>query len=36
MIIKATIAPDRIMAVDSMAWLGFTPKLEAILYPGGP
>ena len=35
MIIKATIAPDRMMAVDSMAWLGFTPKLEAILYPGG-
>jgi len=30
-IVKATISPDRIIPVDSLAWLGFTPRLETLL-----
>ena len=30
-IVKATIPPDRSMPVDSLAWLGFTPRLETLL-----
>jgi multiple sugar transport system ATP-binding protein len=30
-IIKAAIPPDRVISVDSAAWLGFTPKLETLL-----
>ena len=30
-IVKATIPPDRSMPVDSLAWLGFTPRSETLL-----
>ena len=30
-IVKATIPPDRSIPVDSLAWLGFTPRLETLL-----
>jgi ABC-type sugar transport system ATPase subunit len=30
-IVKAAIPPQRMVSIDSVAWLGFTPKLEALL-----
>jgi multiple sugar transport system ATP-binding protein len=30
-IVKATISPERVVSIDGLAWLGFTPKLEALL-----
>jgi ABC-type sugar transport system ATPase subunit len=33
-IIKVTVAPDRDIPVDSLAWLGFTPRLETLLDVG--
>ena len=29
-IVKATIPPDRVIPVDSLAWIGFTPRLETL------
>jgi multiple sugar transport system ATP-binding protein len=30
-IVKVAIPPERVVSIDSVAWLGFTPKLEALL-----